>query len=643
MFDADQLNVVNHGAGPLLVVAGAGSGKTTAVVGRAARLINEGLDPNKHLMLTFTRKAAEEMRLRIAKQLSGVDPQSLQIYTFHSFCWKIIRKNPGLFGCQPGMTLLMDDDIDKLFSKFAKTRGVISSSDPTLKKKQQRLVNDIRTVYGVVRNEGGSLEDEDLVRKVLRRFVDGSEDTLQAFMGLCTAYEEYKASTNTVDFDDLLMLMVRGLTREPLLRDKLRRQYPYITVDEAQDTNLPQFQMVEQLAGDTQNVVMVGDDDQAIYAWRGARPQNLKDFVDSFKAKVVYLMNNYRSQSRIVEAAGEHISYNFARFDKTPKPIREESHKLVAWYHEEGAAAAKELAKNIQAELKKGVPPDQIAVLYRTNRAVHLLKRALLARRIPHHIVNGLDFVEQAEIQMALAAGRLACNPRDVSALTRLSELLDGVGEKAIEALAIYAKDMEVPVLDAIGHVKLSAKASAGLEALKTRIKALRDEGPKHLFDALNDLGVRTYFTAKDKDKELTARRLSALHELQNMIREWLGSYLMDVDTQWEEVFDSLLLDNKHNDAPDGRVWLSTVHQAKGLEWTCVHIWGLSDGIFPLNNADEEEERRLSYVAITRAKDWCHMWHAVEYPDRQGQTFSKSRFLRELPKKHLEVKELVTS
>ncbi|GBG14804.1 DNA helicase II / ATP-dependent DNA helicase PcrA [Novimethylophilus kurashikiensis] len=620
----------------MLVVAGAGSGKTTAVVGRAARLILEGLDPTKHLMLTFTRKAAEEMRERIAKQLPGIDPMLLQIYTFHSFCWKTIRKSPGLFGCLPGLTLLLDDDIDKLFNKFAKSRGLLSATDPAAKRKQQRFVNDLRTCYGVLRNEGGTLDDADMIADILGRFIDDSADTLTAFNGLVTAYEEYKASTNTVDFDDLIGIMVHGLRKEPMLRDRMRAQFPYLTVDESQDTNLPQFQLVELLAGDSRNVVMVGDDDQAIYAWRGARPENLQDFKSTFGAKVAYLMNNYRSQSRIVESAGEHISYNIARFEKTPVPIRAGAEKLKVWYLEAGAEAAKLLAKSIQSAIRNGVAPGEIAVLYRTNRAVHLLKRALIALRIPHHIVNGMDFIEQAEIQLAIAAGRLALNPRDAAALTRLSELADGVGEKALESLFMHATDAGLSILEAIPTAKLSAKALGSLESIRKGIARLTEDGPLELFSVLEDLGIRAYFTAKDKDKELTARRLAALHELQNMINDWLAGSLMDAESQWDEVFDSLLLDTKHNDTPDGQVWLSTVHQAKGLEWGHVHVWGLSDGIFPLSHGDEEEERRLSYVAITRAKDVCELWHAKEYPDRQGQAFSRSRFIGELPKHHVE-------
>lgn len=624
----------------MLVVAGAGSGKTTAVVGRAVRLIQEGLAPKNHLLLTFTRKAAEEMRHRIAKQLPTVDPADIQIYTFHSFCWKVIRRNPGLFGCAPGLTLLLDDDIDKLFQRFAKSRGMLSAADPTEKRKQQRTVKNIQMGYSILRNEAGSLEDEEQVSAVVARVLEPTPQAYTAFMALCEAYEDYKASTNTVDFDDLISLMVRGLQRNTMLQAKMRRDYPFLTVDEAQDTNLPQFQLVELLAGEDRNVVMVGDDDQAIYAWRGARPRNLLDFKSKFKAKVAYLMNNYRSQQRIVESAGEHISYNVARFAKMPKPVRPLAGKLVVRHIPEGGLAAKQLAQHVRAALGAGVSPDEIAILYRTNRAAHLLKRAFTSLRIPHHIVNGMDFIEQAEIQMALAAGRLACNPRDASALTRLCDLADGVGEKALETLLAHAKDMGVPVVMAIDSAKLSAKAKTSLTTMVERIFQLREEGPLHLFSALEALGIRAYFTAKDKDKELTARRLAALHELQSMIKDWLAGCLMDEESQWEEVFDALLLDTKHNDDPGGHVWMSTIHQAKGLEWQQVHVWGLSDGIFPLSHADEEEERRLSYVAITRAKDDCQLWHAAEYPDRHGQTFHKSRFLSELPSHHLEVKKV---
>lgn len=638
MFDTDQLDVVNHGTGPLLVVAGAGSGKTTAVVGRAARLIGEGLRPSEHLMLTFTRKAAEEMRHRIAGKLPGVNPEALQIYTFHSFCWKTIRRSPGLFGCLPGMTLLLDDDIDRIFKGIARSLGLANAPDAAARRKQMKLVSQVQGAYSLLRNEGGSLDDAAAVGKVVGGL--GTETSLrQTFLSLCQAYEEHKARTNTVDFDDLIGLMVRGLTQDPLLRERLQRQYPYLTVDEAQDTNLPQFRLVELLAGENRNVVMVGDDDQAIYAWRGARPQNLRDFERGFGAKVAYLMNNYRSQQRIVEAAGEHISYNLARFDKMPKPVRAEQAKLTCWTWDHGAAAAKALARLVQQELKRGTPADQIAVLYRTNRAAHLLKRAFTALRVPHHIVNGFDFVEQAEIQMALAAARLACNPRDVTAFARLCELVDGVGDKAVETVVATARAKEIPVFNAITETKLAAKARDGLLRAKSHVEALAADGPARLFDTLQALGVQAYFTGKDKDPELTGRRMAALKDLQGMMTEWLDGKSLAPADQWQEIFDALLLDTKHNDTPEGRVWLSTVHQAKGLEWRHVHVWGLSDGVFPLANGDEEEERRLSYVAITRAKDACHLWHAEHYPDREGQCFSRSRFIGELPKKHVEIKE----
>lgn len=644
MFDADQTQVVNHGEGPMLVVAGAGSGKTTAVVGRAVRLIQAGLPPSAHLMLTFTRKAAEEMRHRIAGQLEDIAPSELQVHTFHSFCWKVIRRTPGLFGCIPGVTLLLEDDIDRIFKGLAKSLGYLNAPDALTRKKQAKLVGRIQGLYSTLRNEGGALDDLASVESLLVRY-ETNDVLLEMFTGLCGAYEAYKTRTNTLDFDDLIGLMVRGLTRDTALREKLQRQYPYLTVDEAQDTNLPQFQLVELLAGPARNVVMVGDDDQAIYAWRGARPQNLRDFEHKFGARIAFLMNNYRSQQRIVEAAGEHISYNFARFDKTPKPIREPMGKLNCWYWEHGSAAAKALAQKVAQELKSGTPAGQIAVLYRTNRAAHLLRRAFAAQRIPHHIVNGFEFIEQAEVQMALAAARLASNPRDVAAFIRLCELVDGVGDKAIENMTATAKLREIPIFDAMAETKLSAKAQDGLARLQARIRHLTSAGPLALLDTLLAMGIQSHFSAKDKDHEQTRRRLDALKSLQDMITEWLGPeasaslVVRDPQSQWQEIFDALLLDTKHNDLPENHVWLSTVHQAKGLEWTCVHIWGMSDGVFPLGNADEEEERRLSYVAITRAKDACHLWHAETYPDREGQEFSRSRFIRELPKHHLEVVE----
>lgn len=644
MHDNDQKVVVNHGEGPLLVVAGAGSGKTTSIIGRAVRLIQEGLRPTCHLMLTFTRKAAEEMRSRIGWHLPDIDADELPIMTFHSFCWGIIRRSPALFGRSPGVTVLQDSDIRTLCTQLATELNLITPGTPAERRQQTKVAQTYLECYAVLRNEGGNLTDAAAISGVLARFDFKKQDELNAFLALAMAYEAHKARTNTLDFDDMVGLLLQGLDTMPLLRAELRQQYPFITVDESQDTNLPQFRLVERLASDQCNVVMVGDDDQAIYAWRGARPQNLRDFKERFNAQVAMLPKNYRSQRRIVESAGYQIAHNRARFNKQPEPMRSHGSAVKVHHYESGYQAGYDLADLITADLKRGIKPDQIAILFRTNRAANQLKKVLTARRIPHHVVNGMDFVEQAEIQLALAAARLATNPNDEAAFRRLCNLLPGVGEKAQDTLCQQARLLYQPILQVARNTKMSTKARSSLDEFCAKLEQLVEDGPLELVTWLNEaMDAEAHFDKKDKDPELTARRMDALTALGDMITSWLDGKWLSVEEQWQVFLESLLLDAKHTDGGEGKVWLSTVHQAKGLEWATVHVWGLSEGIFPLGKGDIEEERRLSYVALTRAKDDCHLWHAATYPDRFDESFDASSFLSELPNAHVEIREVERS
>ena len=632
-----QRRAVLHGDGPLLVLAGAGSGKTRVITYRVARLCAElGVAPWRVLAVTFTNKAAGEMRERV-QRLLGPDAAQIWLGTFHATCARLLRRWPGPAGLQPDFTIYDDDDSRTLITRIIKELNI----DPNLCAPRDAQVRIDRA-----KQDGRGPNDVP---------VRSTADELAQ-----RVYVEYDARLrrhNAADFGDLLVLAVRMLEQHEALREELRGRFRHLLVDEFQDTNKIQFRLIELLLNAERNVCVVGDDDQSIYRWRGAEVKNILEFDRRFPGTVVVrLEQNYRSTRNVLSAAAAVVKQNRSRHAKelwTANPPGEPVKVVLAGDEREEAGAVARLAAAARAE---GQALADQAVFYRIHAQSRVLEEALRGRGIPYVVVGGFRFYERAEVKSLLAYLRLLVNPADdVSFLRIVNVPARGVGKVSAERLADHAR--------AAGRSLLAAAAGAGdidglptagaraLTALAGQLASWRDalvEGPgevaRRVFD---ESGFRQ--ALEDDHSPEGETRLQNVHELLGSIEDWaleheeptLSGYLEHVTLQ-------TAVDELDGKAAD-RLPLMTVHSAKGLEFDTVYVAGMEDGLFPyrMRQDDEhdhheqtarlEEERRLAYVAMTRARRRLWLFHAAHRQLFGGvQVHPPSRFLRDLPREAIE-------
>ncbi|NMC71223.1 MAG: UvrD-helicase domain-containing protein, partial [Myxococcales bacterium] len=632
-----QRRAVLHGEGPLLVLAGAGSGKTRVITYRVARLCAEaGVAPWRILAVTFTNKAAGEMRERV-RRLLGPDAAQIWLGTFHATCARLLRRWPGPAGLQPDFTIYDDDDSRTLIARVIKDLDIDATLCPP------------REVQGRIdrAKQDGRGPDDLPVRSSL--------DELAR-----RVYAEYDArlrQLNAADFGDLLVLTVRMLERHEALREELRERFEHLLVDEFQDTNKIQFRLIELLLNERRNVCVVGDDDQSIYRWRGAEVKNILEFDRRFPGTVVVrLEQNYRSTRNVLSAAAAVVRRNVSRHPKelwTANPAGEPVKVVLAGDEREEAGAVARLVAAAHAE---GLALADQAVFYRIHAQSRVLEEALRGRNIPYVVVGGFRFFERAEVKNLLAYLRLLVNPSDdVSFLRIVNVPVRGVGRVSAERLADHARAAGLPLAVAAaraGDIEgLPPAAARALTALAGQLSSWRDalvEGPGEVARRVFD--ESGYRAALENDRSPDAEtRLQNVHELLGSIEEWalehseptLSGYLEHVTLQ-------TAVDELDGKAVD-RLPLMTVHSAKGLEFDTVYVAGMEDGLFPYGlRQDElhdqrerqarlEEERRLAYVAMTRARRRLWLLHAARRQLFGGiQAYPPSRFLGDLPKDAIE-------
>jgi DNA helicase-2/ATP-dependent DNA helicase PcrA len=634
----EQREAVEHFEGPILVLAGAGSGKTRVLTTRIANLINEyGVDPATILAVTFTNKAAGEMRERV-RQLLGEDPAGMWIGTFHSIGARLLRKHAASLGWSSSFSIFDAD------ASLAEIKGVMDRLNISPKKWHPKAVR-------------GAISD------AKNRLVDPAEyESLasDAFSRVVAdVYPAYQASLkeqNAFDFDDLLVKPVELFRNVPRLLDHYRDRFRFILVDEYQDTNHAQYVMVELLAaepghpsppdmgdmgdvGDVgerpgPNLMVVGDDDQSIYGWRGADVGNILDFEKRFHGtRLIRLERNYRSTGRILHAANAVIAENVRRKGKTLRTEEVEGEPLTLVETADERDEAEWLASELELRMADSdLTPRDFAILYRTNAQSRELERALVERGIPYRIVGGTRFYERREIMDVLAYLRLISNPKDAQAFDRVVNYPKrGVGDVNQGRLREYAASTGQTLLDAAREAKrvdpMTPAAAASLERFAALIDGFRraaaDVGAGPLVEqVVMDAGIFTALAEEgpegedraDNVRELIAgayefdERLPTLRELEDVPEE-----ASPLDLFLQEV--SLITDVDRHDPTANAVTLMTLHTAKGLEFPVVGISGLEDGLFPLARAyDEpgelEEERRLFYVGITRAERKVYLTHA---------------------------------
>jgi DNA helicase-2/ATP-dependent DNA helicase PcrA len=629
--NAPQREAVLTTEGPLLVLAGAGTGKTAALTARLAHLIaTRRAYPSEILAVTFTNKAAREMKERVARMMGGPEGQMEGLPwlgTFHAIGAKMLRRHAELVGLQSNFTILDTDDQLRLMKQLIQAEGIDEKRWPA------------RQLGGLIdrwKNKG--LTPQDIDAGESEAYANGKGQQLYA------AYQARLLALNACDFGDLLLHVLTLLKKDREILAQYQQRFRYIMVDEYQDTNSSQYLWLRLLAQERKNICCVGDDDQSIYSWRGAQVENILKFEKDFPgAKIVKLEQNYRSTPHILAAASGVIAENGGRLGKTLWTDEAEGEKVQVLGIWDGPEEARRVGDEIENHQRAGGTLDDVAILVRAQHQTREFEDRFIQIGMPYKIVGGFRFYERAEIRDALAYLRLVNQPADDLAFERIVNVPKrGLGDKAVEKLHRLARAEGAPLTIAAARIldtdELTPQARRALgnfvgDLARWRDKATQLPHPELARQILDESGYTAALQAERSTE--AAGRLENLTELVRAMEEYetLGAFLEHV---------SLVMDNEAQ-ADSQKVTIMTIHAAKGLEYDTVFLVGWEEGIFPSQRAlDEgglaslEEERRLAYVAITRARRKCVILHAANRRIYGQWTSSiPSRFVGELPKAHI--------
>ncbi len=631
-----QFDAVAHRDGPLLVVAGAGSGKTRTLIYRVARLIESGVPPGAILLLTFTRRASQEM-LRRAEQLVGDRAGAVAGGTFHSFANNVLRRMGAPMGLKPNFTILDRSDMEDVVN-LLRTRMGLASRERRFPKK-----STIAEAISMARNKRRPLEEE--IEIDFPHLGEHQTELLE----LAKNYDGYKRERGLLDYDDLLYRLAELLEQHENIRRRLSDTYRYIMIDEYQDTNLIQADLVRLLASTHRNVMAVGDDAQSIYSFRGANFRNIMDFPTIFPgARIVKLEENYRSLQGILDVANDLISRAGEKYTKTLFTQREGGFRPVLVRAQDEHMQSRFVAQRILELREEGVELAEIAVLFRSSFHSFDLELELQRRDIPFIKRGGFKFIETAHIKDVLAHLRVIANPADAVSWLRVLMLMKGIGHRTAERTieALVASD------DPAGAIaKLGLSARGGAESGFKRLAALLAElriGEKRPAEQIA-MTLEYYIPVmREAYPDDFPKRERDLEHFQNITERYKSLDQMLSDMALEPPSDSLggVL---ATDSDTECMTLSTIHSAKGLEWKVVFLIWAADGRFPgpqSVGADElEEERRLMYVASTRARDELYLSYPIYMFDRSfGFVMGRvSRFLEDVPAELLQTATLQES
>ncbi len=624
-----QFDVVQQGDGPVLVLAGAGSGKTRTITYRVAWLLEHGVQPNNILLLTFTNKAAREMISRV-EGLLGDSAQGLWAGTFHSVANRLLRKYAPKLGFESNFSILDQEDSRDLISLCVKELKIDT------KAKRFPSARVLQEILSYSRNSGISIPE--MVETRRPHFVALVND----ITAVADAYEAYKKVNNSMDFDDLLLKLLMLLEIDPQVRERLASQFQYVLVDEFQDTNHIQARIVQWLSSVHRNIFVVGDDAQSIYSFRAADIQNILQFPNSFHdTKTFHLTRNYRSTPQILDIANDVIAYNTKQFEKNLEAMAESGEAPQFVPANSQGQEAHYIVDQISKLQLRGESPTEIAVLFRAAFHSQALEFELMRRDISYEYRGGLKFFERAHVKDAIAHLRLIHNTKDVSAWMRALRIHPGIGMVTAQKIAQAAS--EVDYIDTVFEIMpvKGAKALQGWQLFLNLLRELRSslQTPADYIRAL--AGSGTYKDYLEHEYPNAPERLDDLEQFITFAEQYtdLQSFLDDVALTQEYGQDD------DQDVSD-RIILSTVHQAKGLEWNHVFVINVAEGAFPHKNcsSDEEieEERRLFYVAITRARSQLYL----TYPMTSGRGYDyqqHSMFIDEIEDNRLDRVQLKTS
>jgi DNA helicase II / ATP-dependent DNA helicase PcrA len=627
-----QREAVEAIKGPVLILAGPGSGKTRVITHRVAYLVKIcGVIPHNIMAVTFTNKAAREMKERL-EQLLGQAAEALSLGTFHAICARILRREGKAIGLESSFVIYDEDDQLSLMKQVLEELNL----DP-----KQYAPQALRSAIGAAKSR--LISPEDYAQRVNSYFEEIVQRVYQR-------YQELLSRGQVVDFDDLLMKTVQLFHDHPQILNRYQSKYVHILVDEFQDTNIVQYMLMKQLAGKYRNLCVVGDPDQSIYSWRFADLRNILSFEKDYpEAKVVFLEQNYRSTKTILEVASDVISANVLR---KPKKLWTEN--------EDGASVtviesynAEEEAQSVVSEIEKLIGQEQIslkdcAVMYRVNAQSRALEETFLRYGVPYKLVGGTRFYQRQEVKDIIAYLRVIHNPQDNVSLTRIINVPGrGIGQRTLSQLQSWAKAHDTSLFEALrqvshnviaGEAKQSlpsriVQALAGFDALMAKLTAQSHElSLSGLVDEiLEHTGYREYILAKEDGEE----RWENITELRNVASEYDKLDTEEALTTFLEKV-SLVSDIDELDEKADAVTLITLHQAKGLEFPAVFIVGLEEGILPHRKSFDdpeqmEEERRLCYVGITRAKKRLYLLRSYRRSLFGGSTANPpSRFLQDI-------------
>ena len=611
-----QKEAVENLDGPMLVLAGAGSGKTKVLTTKVAYLLdNRNISPENILAITFTNKAAKEMKERIYK-LVGNRAFLIQISTFHSFGLKLLKENYKYLEYDSNFTILDSDDSLSVIKKVMKELDIDSNK------------YNYRAIRNVISNNKNEMVDPIEYHK----FVHNDFDEVVEKVYL--EYEKSLKRSNAIDFDDLLILPLKLFNENIDILKKYQEKYKYVFIDEYQDTNTPQYLLSKMICNKYKNITVVGDNDQAIFTWRGANYKNILNFEKDYKdSKVVILDENYRSTKNILKAANNVIRNNKIRKEKNLWTENEDG-KLISYYKAfDEKDESNFVVKEIKKKISEGVNPNDICVLYRANAQSRTLEESFLSNNISYRIVGSYAFYNRKEIKDLISYLKLIHNEKDdVSLLRVINYPKRGIGNKTIENLSIIARSNNTSLFESI---------SSGKELeFKKIIEELKKDKDKMSLTDFIDLVLIKSGIKKDLEEEKTLEadiRLENLEEFKSITKSFEENEgLTGLDDFLDEL--SLVSDvsDTKNDSLEEKITLMTMHAVKGLEFDYVFVVGFEEGIFPHNNSmdsseDLEEERRLCYVAITRAKKQLYLINA-----RSRLLFGKvssnipSRFINEI-------------
>jgi ATP-dependent DNA helicase Rep len=623
-----QRAAVEYTGGPVLVLAGAGSGKTRVIAEKIAHLVaRKGMAPGKIAAITFTNKAAREMRERVGKLVKGAVAEELTLATFHALGLKIAQIEHAKLGLKRGFSVFDADDsaaiVKDLASAGAKPDALFA----------------LRSLISNAKSSG-------LAPEQAAQSARGAREREAA--DVYARYQKRLAAFNAVDFDDLIRLPLALLETDAEARAAWQERIRYLLVDEYQDTNLAQYRLLKLLAGARGAFTCVGDDDQSIYAWRGANPGNLDELARDYPAlKVVKLEQNYRCSGRILRAANALIAHNPHVYEKRLWSEHREGAPIRVLACRDDEHEAERIAADIahQQQLSKA-PWNEFAVLYRGNHQSRPIEKALRALRVPYQLTGGTAFFERAEVKDVLAYLRLLVNPDDDAAFLRVANVpRREIGATTLEKLGELAQSRHVSMLHA-AHSDAALKqlaprpaaALAGFAALIGELTAtMRESSAADLVEAIvRRTGFEAHVRAETKDESLRARRLENIAEL----ADWFRAMGKNGGRAGDLAAQLALLTNADRDESGNAVRLMTLHSAKGLEFRCVYLIGVEQGTLPhavsLDEGRLDEERRLFYVGITRARERLCLAYAAR-SRRYGEIIANepSRFLAELPQADL--------